>query len=161
MGSQLPRTDRLERTVYSSFRYGAHFYKCDLQVPTPRDARWSGGDAVTEVERKAYAEELILACRQKGYFEDTWMLEGLIETLQKTRGAIAGDFHALERWRIAPTYPKLCVRALSLIVKSRSMERWQIAKRLAVSLLRCMATLTLTPGGKCHRSHHEAWICII
>jgi type III restriction enzyme len=45
---------------------GAHFYKCDFQVHTPRDARWSGGDAVTDAERKAYAEELILACRQKG-----------------------------------------------------------------------------------------------
>lgn len=45
---------------------GAHFYKCDFQVHTPRDLRWSGGDAVTGPERKAYAEELILACRQKG-----------------------------------------------------------------------------------------------
>src|ERR1700730_12226577 len=28
--------------------------------------RWSGGDAVTDAERKAYAKELILACRRKG-----------------------------------------------------------------------------------------------
>lgn len=45
---------------------GAHFHKCDFQVHTPRDARWSGGDAVSEAERKVYAEELILACRTKG-----------------------------------------------------------------------------------------------
>ncbi len=45
---------------------GAHFHKCDFQVHTPRDLRWSGGDAITDTERKAYAEELILACRQKG-----------------------------------------------------------------------------------------------
>lgn len=45
---------------------GAHFSKCDFQVHTPRDARWTGGDAVTGEQRKAYAEELILACRQKG-----------------------------------------------------------------------------------------------
>jgi chromosome segregation protein len=45
---------------------GAHFYKCDFQVHTPRDAGWSGGDAVTDAERKTYAEELVLACRQKG-----------------------------------------------------------------------------------------------
>jgi chromosome segregation protein len=45
---------------------GAHFHRCDLQVHTPRDRRWSGADAVTELERKTYAEELILACRQKG-----------------------------------------------------------------------------------------------
>ncbi len=44
---------------------GAHFYKCDFQVHTPRDVGWSGGNAVTNVERKTYAEELILACRQK------------------------------------------------------------------------------------------------
>jgi len=45
---------------------GAHFYKCDFQVHTPRDPNWVGGDAVSDAERKAYAEELILACRQKG-----------------------------------------------------------------------------------------------
>jgi type III restriction enzyme len=45
---------------------GAHFYKCDFQVHTPRDARWAGGDAITNEEREEYAEDLILACRQKG-----------------------------------------------------------------------------------------------
>jgi len=45
---------------------GAHFYKCDFQVHTPRDAGWTGADAVTAVERKTYAEELVIACRQKG-----------------------------------------------------------------------------------------------
>jgi chromosome segregation protein len=45
---------------------GAHFYKCDFQVHSPRDAQWNGKAAVTETERKAYAEELVLACRKKG-----------------------------------------------------------------------------------------------
>src|ERR1700684_3157613 len=45
---------------------GAHFHKCDFQVHTPRDAGWSGGDAVTDVERMAYAGDLVSACRQKG-----------------------------------------------------------------------------------------------
>ncbi len=45
---------------------GAHFYKCDFQVHTPRDAGWAGGDAVTDAERKTYSEELIIACRRKG-----------------------------------------------------------------------------------------------
>jgi type III restriction enzyme len=45
---------------------GAHFYKCDFQVHTPRDINWSGDDAVTPGERKIYAEELIHACRKKG-----------------------------------------------------------------------------------------------
>ena len=44
---------------------GAHFHKCDFQVHTPRDRRWTGTDAVTDSERKAYAQELILACRAK------------------------------------------------------------------------------------------------
>ncbi|MFA6408341.1 MAG: AAA family ATPase [Candidatus Paceibacterota bacterium] len=45
---------------------GAHFHKTDLQVHTPRDIRWSGGDAITDAERKTYAEELIRSCREKG-----------------------------------------------------------------------------------------------
>ena len=45
---------------------GAHFYKCDFQVHTPRDANWDGAEAATEQERKAYAGELIAACRSKG-----------------------------------------------------------------------------------------------
>lgn len=45
---------------------GAHFYKCDFQVHTPRDANWEGIGAATQAERKAYAEELIQACRAKG-----------------------------------------------------------------------------------------------
>lgn len=44
---------------------GAHFYKTDFQVHTPRDLQWNGNDAVTDDERKTYAEELIHACRQK------------------------------------------------------------------------------------------------
>ena len=44
---------------------GAHFFKCDFQVHTPRDEGWKGGDAITEAERKAYAEELVLACHKR------------------------------------------------------------------------------------------------
>ena len=45
---------------------GAHFFKCDFQVHTPRDINWTGADATSEADRNAYAEELILACREKG-----------------------------------------------------------------------------------------------
>ena len=45
---------------------GAHFYKCDFQVHTPRDINWHGKSAVTDEERKEYAESLICACRKKG-----------------------------------------------------------------------------------------------
>ena len=45
---------------------GAHFHACDFQVHTPRDANWIGARAATDDERKAYADELIQACRAKG-----------------------------------------------------------------------------------------------
>lgn len=45
---------------------GAHFYRCDFQVHSPRDLNWEGHGAVTSDERKAYSEELIRDCRQKG-----------------------------------------------------------------------------------------------
>jgi chromosome segregation protein len=44
---------------------GAHFFRCDFQVHTPRDINWKGDRAVTEEERKKYAEEFIQACRDK------------------------------------------------------------------------------------------------
>ena len=45
---------------------GAHFYRCDLQVHTPRDTNWAGTDCVTDEERGAYAAELVQACRERG-----------------------------------------------------------------------------------------------
>ena len=45
---------------------GAHFYKCDFQVHTPRDINWYGASAVSKEERIAYSESLVLACRLKG-----------------------------------------------------------------------------------------------
>ena len=45
---------------------GAHFYRCDFQVHTPRDQNWKGEDAVSDDERMAYARTLVAACRQKG-----------------------------------------------------------------------------------------------
>ena len=44
---------------------GAHFFRCDLQVHTPRDLNWNGLDAVTHEERRAYAGELVQACRER------------------------------------------------------------------------------------------------
>ena len=45
---------------------GAHFFRCDLQVHTPRDINWTGNDAITDDERRAYAKGLVQACRDKG-----------------------------------------------------------------------------------------------
>jgi chromosome segregation protein len=44
---------------------GAHFFRCDFQVHTPRDIRWHGEHATTDDERTAYARELIQACRAR------------------------------------------------------------------------------------------------
>lgn len=44
---------------------GTHFFKCDFQVHTPRDLSWVGAEAVTDAERRLYAQEFVLACRQK------------------------------------------------------------------------------------------------
>ncbi|RAH96069.1 hypothetical protein DLJ53_33515 [Acuticoccus sediminis] len=45
---------------------GAHFYRCDFQVHTPRDLRWAGANAVTDDERLAYGRSLVQACRERG-----------------------------------------------------------------------------------------------
>lgn len=45
---------------------GAHFFRCDLQVHTPRDLRWSGKECVSDDERRAYADTLVQACRNRG-----------------------------------------------------------------------------------------------
>ncbi len=44
---------------------GALFYRCDFQVHTPRDLRWTGFNATTDEERAAYAK-LVAACRERG-----------------------------------------------------------------------------------------------
>lgn len=45
---------------------GAHFYRCDLQVHTPRDRNWTGGDRVSDADRRTYASSLVQACRDRG-----------------------------------------------------------------------------------------------
>lgn len=45
---------------------GAHFYKCDFEVHTPRDPNWRGARPVTNDERHEWADGLVAACRKKG-----------------------------------------------------------------------------------------------
>lgn len=45
---------------------GAHFYRCDFQVHTPRDLNFDGKRPVTEDERREYAQAFVAACRAKG-----------------------------------------------------------------------------------------------
>lgn len=50
----------------SSEDKGAHFFRCDLQVHSPRDRQWSGQPRVSNEDRAEYAASLIAACRAKG-----------------------------------------------------------------------------------------------
>lgn len=45
---------------------GAHYFRCDFQVHTPRDRQWTGSPRITDEERAEYAGSLIAACREKG-----------------------------------------------------------------------------------------------
>ncbi len=45
---------------------GAHFYRCDFQVHTPRDINWSGEKPTADLDRKEYSRRFISACREKG-----------------------------------------------------------------------------------------------
>jgi chromosome segregation protein len=45
---------------------GTHFYRCDFQVHTPRDAQWTGPRPKNEDERKAYAQSFVAKCREIG-----------------------------------------------------------------------------------------------
>lgn len=44
---------------------GAHFFRTDFQVHSPRDLNWKGTGAVTDEERSNYADEFVAACRTK------------------------------------------------------------------------------------------------
>jgi type III restriction enzyme len=45
---------------------GAHFYRCDFQVHTPRDLGWKGSKPVSVKERDDLASRLIAYCRSHG-----------------------------------------------------------------------------------------------
>jgi len=45
---------------------GAHYYKTDFQVHTPRDINWMGTGARTPAERQQYASEFVAECRKRG-----------------------------------------------------------------------------------------------
>ena len=45
---------------------GAHFYRTDFQVHSPRDGNWAGCKPVSHEERLAFARAFVRACREKG-----------------------------------------------------------------------------------------------
>lgn len=44
---------------------GAHYFRCDFQVHTPRDRAWKGKPCVSSDERRLYAQDLVDACRSR------------------------------------------------------------------------------------------------
>ena len=44
---------------------GAHYFRSDFQVHTPRDNQWRGARATTDEERHEYGQDFIAACRAK------------------------------------------------------------------------------------------------
>ena len=44
---------------------GAHFCRCDFQVHTPRDPRWTGPRPSTDSEREQFADDFVRTCREK------------------------------------------------------------------------------------------------
>jgi chromosome segregation protein len=44
---------------------GAHYFKSDLQVHTPRDRRWKGTRPVSDEDRERYSRKFVAACRAK------------------------------------------------------------------------------------------------
>jgi len=45
---------------------GAHFYRADFQVHSPRDENWTGCKPVSQDDRMAFARTFVKACREKG-----------------------------------------------------------------------------------------------
>lgn len=45
---------------------GNHFHKCDLQMHSPRDRAWSGGNCISDQDRNEYAKNFIKECREAG-----------------------------------------------------------------------------------------------
>ena len=45
---------------------GAHFYKTDFQIHTPRDPKWTGCEPVAPDQRLEFARKFVVTCRQLG-----------------------------------------------------------------------------------------------
>lgn len=45
---------------------GAHYFRCDFQVHSPRDNQWTGPQPTDDAGRAAYATSLVSACRESG-----------------------------------------------------------------------------------------------
>jgi len=53
-----------QKNKHKTMDKGAHFYRCDFQVHTPRDISWNGERPLTTDQRKVYADDFIKKCRE-------------------------------------------------------------------------------------------------
>ena len=60
---------------------------------------------------------------KEDFFDNKWMLEMLVKTLEKTNGYIEADFRVIEALdKLSKNYPELVAKALLLCVKTRNYE---------------------------------------
>ena len=71
---------------------GAHYFRSDFQVHTPRDINWKGHRAVTDDERRQYAHDFVPLVVRRRFRPlrsptiTTWLFLGISETrLSKKR----------------------------------------------------------------------------
>ncbi len=59
-----------------------------------------------------------------GAFDDRWMLENLIWTLEKTEGDVDGEFKVIQALaELADKHPLACAKVISLVTRSRVREK--------------------------------------
>jgi hypothetical protein len=78
------------------------------------------------LEESKEAEELCVFgwWVRKGKFDNRWLLDRLLKTLEKTGGAINGGVNVMAMLRdFSSEAPDLCVHALELLAKSRAVDR--------------------------------------
>jgi chromosome segregation protein len=88
---------------------GAHYYKTDLQVHTPRDRAWSGPRPTSDQQRAAYATDFVAACRLKGLravaitdHHDIAFFGYIRAAAEAERDALGNDVPAHERLVVFP-----------------------------------------------------------
>jgi SOS-response transcriptional repressor LexA len=61
---------------------------------------------------------------KQGVFDDPWMLDRLIQTLEKTEGDVDGEFKVMQALaELADKYPLACAKVISLVTRSRVREK--------------------------------------
>jgi len=122
---------------------GAHFYRCDLQVHSPRDINWDGGRPVTDDDRDEYARSFIAACREKELdavaitdHHDTGFFRFIRQAAENERNSDGDLLDELERIAVFPGMELtlgICCQALLILDADYPLEFLpQIATALSI-----------------------------